>query len=160
MRKLNIKEDFRSNEIAAKLLIIEKKIREQLPNLFKDLLVMVEGSTIEENVFYDKNRNEFFPVHQFLEISILEKSADKIEKIYQDDSSSIRNENEELFFMPFAIDPGGWTYHISLAKNSYNEIWLNCFDNNEESPFNLIASSLEAFIEGLITEKEAIELGY
>lgn len=158
MRKLTIQNDFRSSQIPAKLFIIENKISAQLPSFFKDLLFMVEGSTIKENVYYDKERRTFFSIHQFLEIDVIEKAADKIEKMTNGDVNYISC--NELLFIPFAIDSGGWSYHISLAKVTYNEIWLNCFDNNEENPFNFVASSLEEFVNGLITESEAIKLGY
>ena len=59
MRKLTIQNDFRSSQIPAKLFIIENKISAQLPSFFKDLLFMVEGSTIKENVYYDKERKCF-----------------------------------------------------------------------------------------------------
>ncbi len=157
IRKLTLKEDLRSNQVSEKLLKIEDKIKTKLPDLFKDLLMMVEGSTIEESIFFDSIN--FFPINQFLEISIIIQRADQIEKIYNEQHLP-QTENENLFFIPFAIDSGGWSYHISIAKDSYNKIWLNRFDNNKENPFIVIAPSLEEFIDGLISEETAIQMGY
>lgn len=113
------------------------------------------GAVTYEDIYFAKVENLFFPIQRILFLTTNSKNIASIGKIYEGHLSAGFKE-----FIPFAIDPGGWDYNFSFDEQSFGQIWINSFDDNEENPFSFVASSLEEFVDGLITENEAIKLGY
>jgi SMI1-KNR4 cell-wall len=154
MKSLTIKKDYRNDISLEDLKLIEKKYSITLPYQIKKIIFDYHGSSVLEHVYYDKKENLFHSFNQFLFLKKYKIGA-SIEAIYEG-----HLEVGIKHLIPFAIDSGGWDFNFSIGEDTFGQIWLDCFDSNEENPYMLIAPSLEEFIDGLITEKEAIELGY
>ncbi|AFK05703.1 Cell wall assembly/cell proliferation coordinating protein, KNR4-like protein (plasmid) [Emticicia oligotrophica DSM 17448] len=140
---LNTKERFSS---------IETLYSINIPNGLKQFIVLYEGKQTIQKV-YRRESGIFDSINQFLYLDNENKAS--IKKIYEG----------HLFydivgFIPFGIDSGGWDYNYSINPDTFGQVWLNKFDSGDEDTLEFVCSSFEKFIDGLITEEEAIKLGY
>jgi len=154
MKQLTIKEDLKRTSSLNDIIILENVLKIKFPLNLKELIIQYEGCTVEENVFFSEKVSSFFPINQFLYLCESHIGGASIEAIYNGHFKDGITE-----FIPFAIDPGGWDYNISINQKSFGEIWLNPFDNGNQE-YSFVASSLEEFINGLISEDEAMKKGY
>jgi hypothetical protein len=53
-------------------------------------------------------------------------------------------------WLPFAIDPGGWVFNLSIRDDqTHGQVWIHRFDSGEPDPFAYVAPSFQAFLRGL-----------
>lgn len=71
--------------------------------------------------------------------------------VIQDEDEGIgRND-----LIPFATDPGGNPYYVSLGKNDYLSVYIDTISSRGyKEPILKIADSFEEFIDGLQPESE------
>lgn len=124
-----------------------------IPNELKSILTLYGGYRTKERI-YLRQDGIFEVVSQFLNLNHEEGRA-SVEKIYEG----------HLFygivgFIPFGTDSGGWDYNYSINPDTFGQVWVNKFDSGDEDTLEFVCSSFEKFIDGLITEEEAIKLGY
>lgn len=116
----------------------EVEMQISFPDYFKEFLLQYNGVDTKEVLFGDRYWvQNFLPLKSELNASI-EKVLEGMEVNY--------NRRE---WIPFAIDPGGWVYSISLNNDTKGQVWLDRFDSGEEFPFEYVALSFEDFINGL-----------
>ena len=113
-----------------------------IPGYFIEFFIRYEGCRVKENTFQDK-----YTLTRFLNLSSDRNAS--IEKIF----STYVEEECVKHWLPFAIDPGGWVFCLSLEQNTYGQVFVDRFDLGEENSFAFVAPSLEAFIDGLYSEK-------
>jgi len=137
------------NEINDDLILeFELKYNIKFPEYLIEFLKKYSGCTTVEDTYINPNFNIFYTVSYFCEL-------------YSDYNPSIQKLTEGNKFyhyenwIPFATDPGGWVFNISISQNNMGEIWINKFDSSEENPFEFVAPSFENFIDGLKTEEES-----
>ena len=126
-----------------------------VPSELKKVIFKYEGSTVKQNVFFNEEEGLFFSVSQFLFLYKSPEGGASIEAIYE---GHLQEGNKD--FIPFANDGGGWDYNFSINEKTYGQIWLNEFSGGDEDPYRFIASSLAVFINGLMTEDDAVKKGY
>ena len=114
----------------------EKDIK--VPDNYIGLISKYGGARINENYYKDK-----YCIQNIL--PLYSKRNASIEKIIE---TYLEEENTENW-LPFAIDPGGWVFVISLYKDTYGQIFIDRFDSGEENPFVFVTDSLDEFINGL-----------
>lgn len=120
----------------------EQKNKIKLPSNFLELFEEYEGCAAKEDTYQDK-----YTVQVFLPLK--SKRNPSIEKIFD----VYLEENNTDQWLPFATDPGGWVFCMSLAEDTYGQIFVDRFGLGEENPFEFIAASLEEFINGLEAEE-------
>ena len=113
-----------------------------LPNNFLEFFKEYEGCRVKENTFQDR-----FTISRFLNLNS-ERNA-SVTKIY----NTYIEEEGVKHWLPFATDPGGWVFCMSLAEDTYGQIFVDRFGLGEENPFEFVAPSLEVFINGLEAEE-------
>jgi len=55
--------------------------------------------------------------------------------------------------IPFAIDPGGNPFYVSIGNLDYNNVYLDRMSSGYDNPLLKIADTFEQFIEGLRPEQ-------
>jgi cell wall assembly regulator SMI1 len=133
----------------------ERKIGCKFPESLKQFYLLFNGGEVEKKrrVFVDRGGDIEAEVKTFLPI--------KYERF---DGDSLLEDSYELFvkqkklippqFIPFAMDSGGFRYCVDSESEA---VFFNNLDHIEEpeGPMEFIAPSIEAFINGMLTEKEA-----
>ncbi|MBW8683838.1 SMI1/KNR4 family protein [Chitinophaga rhizophila] len=108
------------------------------PNNVRDFFLKYSGCSVKEQYFTESC--------SFLGILPLrsDRSA-SVELILE----GYLEDMETRDWLPFAIDAGGWVFAVSLAEDTYGQVWLDRFDSGEEDPFKFLAPSFEAFVNQL-----------
>ncbi len=131
--------------------VLENILGERIPLNFKEFLLEFANCSIKENL-YPKN-NQLYIVNDFLpicngDINIVDLTSEFIGTYGRK-------------YIPFAFDPGGWHFCLCLDETDYNTVFINRWtDDFDDGQFLKIADSFDSFIDGLLTEKEAVEMGY
>lgn len=141
-----------SEKISSSFNQFEQKYSLAIPNELKTILTIYGGNRTKERI-YLRRTGIFDVISQFLNLN--KEGEASVEKIYEG----------HLFygivgFIPFGIDSGGWDYNYSTNEETFGQVWVNKFDSGDEDTLEFVCSSFEKFIDGLITEEEAIKLGY
>lgn len=127
----------------------ESKYSVKLPQYLIDFILQYNGSGVEEWIYTNKTN---YVINSFLPLKLDKNSSveqflpfirDKEEGIGRDD------------LIPFAIDPGGRPFLVSIGSNDERVVYYSTVGMGEETPIRKIANSFEEFINGLQTEEEA-----
>ncbi|MBY0349160.1 MAG: SMI1/KNR4 family protein [Hydrotalea flava] len=130
-----------NNDVIAE---VENQFRIKFPDYFVSFLKQYGGTSTKEIVFNDKFWVNFF-------LPLRSDAGASIEEIMKGHTATY-NEN---YWIPFAIDSGGWSYCIALKETIKDQIWIDKFDSGEENSFEFVAPSFENFIDNLKTEEDA-----
>lgn len=115
----------------------ELKHEIRFPDSLRYFFIHHNGSSFEEYSFKGKHSiNTFLPL--LIDFESFESSL-----------SFVNEDFDDYRFIPFAIDPGGWAFCVSIISQEYGKVYLYRFDSGEDDPFLLIANSFEEFIDGL-----------
>lgn len=142
MKELTIKFKFdgvgtSSDEISE----FEKKYDVIFPEYLKVFLLTYGGTISEENKYGTQ-----YTVNVFL--PLLENRNASIEMILP----VVRDEEEGAGrndLIPFATDPGGRPFYVSIGKNDYGYVYYDVIGMVADAPVRTIADSFEEFINGL-----------
>lgn len=149
MKQLTIINGIPENDISS----LEASLAIDFPTDLKSLLLLYNGCQTKEHVF-KRDDGVFESINTFLKLRSNQQDA-SVEAIFEGHAYyNIKG------FIPFAIDSGGWDYNVSINSETYGQVWINQFDSGEEDTMKFVATSLEIFINGLISEEEAIAQGY
>jgi hypothetical protein len=119
----------------------EKHFSVKLTPEIRDFISDYHGSKVKEILFVD-SKQELWVLNSFFSFREAIDLAGEFSKTY----------NRKL--MPFAYDPGGWHFCISLEEGEYNVVYINRWtDHLPEEQFLKIANSLEEFIDSLQPEQ-------
>jgi hypothetical protein len=129
------------------IIVFENEIQKEIPFSFRSFILQKNGGSTKEVIFRESNGNEHYISH-FL--PLLEGNNGSI----KNDIALVNDEKPEINWLPFGFDPGGWTYCISLKKESYGQVFLFRMDKIHEEAFDFIAPSFEEFINNLKPESE------
>ncbi len=117
-------------------------LNEKIPISFTEFLSAYSDSRVLENRYVFKK--SLYIINDFLSLAEINGLTKEFVKEYN------------LKLIPFAMDPGGWHFCLSVDKETYGKILVNRWtDYSPEEQFLVIASSLEEFIDGLKTESQA-----
>jgi SMI1-KNR4 cell-wall len=106
------------------------------------------GGTANEVAFTEENGNHHI-VNYFLPLIDGRNGSVKQDLVLVNDQSL------NVEWLPFAFDPGGWTFCICLKEKGYGEIHLFRMDKIYKESFDFVCKSFDDFIDGLRTEDEA-----
>lgn len=119
------------------LKLLEKEVGNQLPAELIEVIKNYGGLAVLEDKFTDNNDVEW-------EIQAFDNIASII------DLTKEFKENSWGSKVPFAFDPGGWHFCLSLDEDTFGKIIVNRWtDYSPEEQFVVIANSFEEFINGL-----------
>jgi len=120
----------------------ELNTQSKLPLEFKKFIENYQDSKIKEILFFDENQ-ELWILNAFLSFK---ESAE----LYKEFEKNLKRN-----MLPFAYDPGGWHFCLSLEEKDFGAIIVNRWtDHLPEEQFLKIANSFEEFIDGLQPEEE------
>lgn len=123
---------------------IESNFKIKLPDYFLSFLKQYGGTSTKEIVYTNSFWVNFFlPLKSDITLSI-----ESIFLAYQ-------SEYNQIEWLPFAIDSGGWPFCIALKEDIKGQVWVDKFDSGDENSFEFVANTFEEFINGLKTEEEA-----
>lgn len=128
----------------------ELKYKIHFPSFFVDFLREYNGAETEEHIYSSDNIK--YVVNNFL--PLLENRNASIEQILP----VVRDEEEDIGrsdLIPFAIDPGGRPYYVSIGNNDYSSVYIDRIGMGYSNPLLKIADSFEEFINGLRPENES-----
>jgi hypothetical protein len=109
---------------------------------FKQFVIKYQSAKVYEIIFFDK-KNEMWILNAFFNMQEMIQLFDELKNAH----------NRNVF--PFAFDPGGWHFCLSLDESDFGAIIVNRWtDHLPEEQFLKIADSLEEFINGLKREDE------
>jgi len=114
----------------------------ELPKYFLDFVRKYGGTSTQEAGFEDSYWVNFF----------LPFSSSKTASVTAVFETYVIEQNTKSW-LPFATDPGGWVFCISLEKNTEGQVWIDKFDSGDENQFDFVCSSFEQFINGLQPEQ-------
>jgi len=117
----------------------ENKLDTKLPESYKEFILENNGGIPEKRYFGDYAISRFFSIKYG-------EDGGKIEYVKRVLGNAIPKE-----FLPMADDEGGWLFCLSLAEDTYGQIYFCPLDRNE---VELIANSFEEFLGGLTEEEE------
>jgi cell wall assembly regulator SMI1 len=123
---------------------IENNFNIQFPDYFLSFLKQYGGTSTKEVVFSDKFWVNFF-------IPLKSDITSSIESMLL----AYLSEYNQIEWIPFAIDSGGWAFCIALKDDIKGQVWVDKFDSGDESSFEFVSDTFEDFINGLRTEEEA-----
>jgi cell wall assembly regulator SMI1 len=123
---------------------VEDTFNIQFPEDYLSFLKKYGGTSTKEVVYSDSCWVNFF-------LSLKSDTGASIVSLLE----GYRINYNEIDWIPFAIDSGGWSFCIALKEDIKGQVWVNKFDSGDENPFAFVANSLEDFINGLQTEEEA-----
>ncbi|MBB6460275.1 SMI1/KNR4 family protein [Flammeovirga kamogawensis] len=118
---------------------IEIVLKKKLPNELIQFLMKYSDCTLFE-CFYQKEGIYTMPGYI---VGVSDKNPNIFDLI---EGNIFYN---DIDWLPFACDYGGWVFNVSLSEKTYGEVWINKFDSGEKNPFEFVSSSLEEFINGL-----------
>ncbi|MEH0155546.1 SMI1/KNR4 family protein [Limibacter armeniacum] len=116
----------------------EKELDMTLPDIYKEVLLKYGGSRVKENTYSSKASISFF-------LSLSSKRNATAKNIIE----TYKEEYGAALWLPFATDSGGWVFNISIAKDTYGQVWIDKFDSGDSDPFEYVSPSLEEFIDSL-----------
>jgi len=123
---------------------VELKFNFTYPNDIRNHFLQYNGGEPLMYIFVDQDGDEFI-VQQFIPIKYGHRTIDAL-------LNNLRNENIlPNWLIPFADDPGGDLFCISLSQETYGQIfiWEHEVIDNDENPAYFISESLEQFINSL-----------
>lgn len=137
IRKLTIKPQIQEFEFN----LLEKLLESPIPVMFKEYLKLYGGQSIVENIFKDKN-NRGWHLDQF----------NNFDDIYGLSKEFL--EHGKGKYIPFAFDPGGWHFCLSLKSEDYGFVYIHRWtDHKPEEAMLKVADSFEEFFNGLQPEE-------
>lgn len=137
------------------LAFVEKEIGQPLPESLKEIYATSNGGELEGDrcVFVNSETGVEFNVNTFLPIRYK-----RYEEDYLLEECFNFFVNEKKFmppdFVPFAIDDGGYPFAVNVADSTVHICYVADIENGE-SPMRFVATSLQEFINGMLTEEEA-----
>lgn len=138
MRKLTISDRIYESSFNS----LERKFGYKFPNYFKDFMKTYADLSVEERIYFDKEKDKW-KVNKFCMYKTMFEFSEEFLK------------NNLGYKVPFGFDPGGWIFCICLDENDYNSVYIYRFtDHLPEEAFLKIADSFEEFIDGLQPESE------
>lgn len=150
MRQLTILENRRHIRSKEEILNFEKQYGINFPEYFVDFIFKYEGCSIKEYVYKDDRDNEvWYAINQVL---YLKNNA----KSFSIEDYLASSADDDFKWLPFANDPGGWLFLISISSHSLGEVWKLSLDGE----MKLVALDFIKFIDGLMSFDEAVNLGY
>jgi cell wall assembly regulator SMI1 len=134
---------------------VEKQIGLKFPESLQTFYLLFNGGKVEKSrrIFVDREGDIEAEVKTFLPI-----------KYKRFEGDSLVEESYELFvnrkrlippqFIPFAMDSGGFRYCVDSESEA---VFFNNLDHIEEpgGAMEFIAPSIEVFVNGMLTEKQA-----
>ncbi|CAH0336820.1 hypothetical protein FVB9288_02544 [Flavobacterium sp. CECT 9288] len=138
MRKLTLSDRFLPHQFIR----IENEAGIKIPDNIKDFISKYADLSVKENKFIN-NDGKLFEISQFITYRIM---YDFIKEFKEEGLGKK---------LPFAIDNGGWVFCISFDKESIDKILLYQMEVEwvtKNDAFELVANSLEEFINGLQVE--------
>lgn len=133
---------------------VEKTIRLTLPDELKNLYRKYNGGEVEGGrKIYVTDAGVEYEVKHFLPIAYPRFEADAL----LEDSYIFFVKEKKLIpknFIPFAMDSGAFRYCVNVDDG---QVYFSNFDK-DDTPINCmerVASSIEQFVNGLVTEDEA-----
>jgi hypothetical protein len=138
LRKLTIRPRIGTGDFK----LIQRDFTNAIPENLKAVLREYAGLAVEENTFTDK-KSRLWILQSFQNTADLHK----LPKEFLDAKWGQ--------WIPFAYDPGGWHFCLSMSDDDYNSVYINRWtDHKPEDQFIKIADSFEEFIDGLRREDE------
>lgn len=119
----------------ADIIAVEQAFKITFPDFFKAFLLLYQGASVVENTYKVTPFSCFLPLR-----STRSASIELILNGYKADYDT-------NLWLPFAIDAGGWVFVISLAADTYGQVWLDRCNYGEEPPFVYVDSSFETFLD-------------
>jgi hypothetical protein len=121
----------------------------KLPNYLKEFFFNYNGSKIEENSYFF-NGIEYIVSFLPLLKNKFDTSVEVILPFVQSEEMGVGRYD----LIPFAIDPGGRIFLVSIGGKDEGVIYYSIVGLGEDEPLRKIADSFEEFIDGLRTEEE------
>lgn len=147
MRKLTLIDDLRQIKSVDDVISFCNEKSIQFPDPFIEFMLNCEGSTIKEYVF--RHGDEWSAINQVLHLRKNPNSL-SIEDCLEIFNAEIQH------WVPFANDPGGWLFFISLEKETIGQVWVLSTSAEKK----MVAPNFIEFINGLMTFDEAVAKGY
>ena len=142
MKQLNIKRGYIQIEIdEINLFQIRNKL--VLPSFFIEFLLKYNGAKINENCYRDE-----YIISNFLPLLINRNASIELILPAVRDKEDIGRDD----LIPFAVDPGGRPYYLSIAGNDNGNVYIDRMGAGYENPLLKIAETFEEFINGLEPE--------
>lgn len=137
------------------LLRLERDLGFVFPTEFSRHYLIYNGGR-PENYHFVKD-GEVFICRQFLPMKYGPPNC-----LFEDVFRSLKIEEQDVmptYLVPFADDPGGDFFCFSTRPEDEGSVWVYIGDNYEqgepESAVEKLADSLQAFLDGMVTDEEA-----
>ncbi len=131
---------------------IELTFDMSLPTSVRSHYLAFNGGRPSRNLF--KKNGEYFQIHEFLPMKYGRKGC-RFEDTYRD--LVIGTPQFPKHLVPFAIDPGGDYYCVSVRSNEVGFVYCYMHDYFDDPARSLVfmAPSITEFVNGMVDEEEA-----